>query len=307
MIDDSAFEVVGINDIYEFKDMLHLLKYDSIYKEFKKEVTLIDDKLIIDKKEIKLYNHKNPSDLKLDGVDVVLQCSGIFLTKEANQPYIDNGAKKVIISAPAHKDIPTYIMDINHKEYKGESIISNSSCSANAIVPIMNIIDKALCVRSGSFSMYHSYTAYQSLLDVKHYSKDIRRSRSATQNIQPLISSAQKEVEKFFPHLKDKLTAKSIRVPIKATTLYDFTLSVKNKTTKDELNQLLTTSIVDLPLLSTAKKDMVSSDFIQNPNAAVIDRDLTQVIDKDLIKIFAWQDNEWGYAVQLVRMTKEIG
>ena len=307
LIDDSDFEVVGINDIYEFKDMLQLLKYDSVYGAFEKDATLIDDKLVVDKKEIRLYNHKNPSDLKLDGVDVLLQCSGVFLTKEENQPYIDNGAKKVIISAPAHKDIPTYIMDINHKSYKGESIISNSSCSANAIVPIMSIVDDALGVKSGSFSMYHSYTAYQSLLDVKHYSKDIRRSRSATQNIQPLISSAQKEVEKFFPHLKDKLTAKSIRVPIKATTLYDFTLSVKNETTKDELNQLLSTKAAKLPLLSTAKKDMVSSDFIQNPHAAIVDRDLTQVIDNNLIKIFAWQDNEWGYAVQLVRMTKEIG
>ncbi|OQX75468.1 MAG: hypothetical protein B6D54_05800 [Epsilonproteobacteria bacterium 4484_65] len=154
-------------------------------------------------------------------VDVVLQCTGMFLTTKSNLPLIKNGAKRVIISAPVTDDTPTYILGVNHKEYNQEPIISNSSCSANAIVPIFKIINKHFGIESAMMSMYHSYTSYQNLLDGKHYSKDIRRTRSATQNIIPIMSSAAEATACFFPHLKEKLYAKSIRVPIPSTTLYD--------------------------------------------------------------------------------------
>lgn len=308
MIEDEAIEVVGINDIYDFEQMGQLFKYDSVYVTYPKKVHVQDDTIMIGEKAIKLYAIKDPSQLILKDIDILLQCTGIFLSKELNSLYLQNGVKKVLISAPAEADIPTFIMDVNHHAYTGERIISNSSCSANAIVPILDILHKNFSVENASMSMFHSYTAYQSLLDVKHYSKDIRRSRSATQNIQPLMSSAAKETEKFFPHLKEKLYAKSIRVPVSAVTLYDITLKLNKQTDENTVNKLFTEESYNnfKDMLDITNDFSVSTDFIANKYGAIIDVALTEVIGGDLLKVFAWQDNEYGYAYQLVRMVKHI-
>ncbi len=308
MIEDESIVVVGINDIYDREQMGRLFAYDSVYGSSAHSIEVVDNQLVIDKQAISLFQEKDPRNLNLDGVDVLLQCTGIFLGKEENAIYLENGAKTVVISAPANADIPTFIMDVNHQYYQGERIISNSSCSANAIVPIFSVLDEAYSVKSGSMSMFHSYTAYQSLLDVKHYSKDIRRTRSATQNIQPLVSSAQKATELFFPHLRDKLTAKSIRIPLPATTLYDITLKLDKSTDADSINKLFfdKSNMQFKNMLDITKELLVSSDFIGNPYAAVIDASLTQIIGGNLVKIMAWQDNEYGYAMQLTRMVKVV-
>ena len=308
MIDDESIEVVGINDIYDFKQMATLFAHDSIYGSYHERVDLVDNALQIGDSIIPLYQISNPKDLILKEVDVLLQCTGIFLSYKANVPFLQNGAKKVLISAPADADIPTFVMDVNHHEYQGEPILSNSSCSANAILPILTILQEAYGIQNVSMSMFHAYTAYQKLLDVKHYSKDIRRTRSATQNIQPLMSSAASETEKFFPHLKDKLYAKSIRVPVAACTLYDLTLRLERPTHKEAVNKRFTDkSYHDFQhSLAIAHDDAVSSDFIASPYGAIIDRELTQVLEGDLLKVFAWQDNEYGYAYQLVRMLKQL-
>ncbi len=308
MIEDEAIEVVGINDIYDFKQMATLFKYDSIYGSYHDSVLVENNTIMIGAKRIKLYHEKEPSKLHFEDVDILLQCTGIFLSKEANSIYLKNGAKKVLISAPAEADIPTFVMQVNHQEYQEQTILSNSSCSANAILPIMDIIEKSFHIENASMSMFHSYTAYQSLLDVKHYSKDIRRSRSATQNIQPLVSSAAKECEKFFPHLKGKLYAKSIRLPVAACTLYDITLTLSKKTDKDTVNKLFTQKSYNdfIDMLDIAHDFSVSTDFIGNRHGAIMDLALTQVVGGDLLKVFAWQDNEYGYAYQLVRMVKHI-
>ena len=303
MIEDESIEVVGINDIYDFEQMAQLFKYDSVYPTYHDSVVIERDTIMIGTKSIQLYKEKEPSNLHLKDIDVLLQCTGIFLSKKQNNPYLQNGVKKVLLSAPADDDIPTFIMDVNHKKYKGEKILSNSSCSANAIVPILDILQKNYGVKNASMSMFHSYTAYQKLLDVKHYSKDIRRSRSATQNIQPLESSAAKETAKFFPHLAAKLYAKSIRVPLKAVTLYDITVKLGKNTDKETLNSHFKNT---QKIISIAPENAVSSDFIAKPQGAIMDLALTQVIDGDLVKVFAWQDNEYGYAYQLVRLLKEI-
>ncbi len=308
MIEDESIEVVGINDIYDFQQMAALFAHDSIYGSYHEKVTLEENILHIGEKAIRLYAIKEPSQLILKEVDVLLQCTGIFLDHASNSHYLKQGVKKVIISAPAHEEIPTYVMQVNHQAYKDEAIISNSSCSANALVPIMTIIQEAYGIENASMSMFHSYTAYQKLLDVKHYSKDIRRSRAATQNIQPLMSSAARECEKFFPHLKEKLYAKSIRIPVSACTLYDITLKLTYATDKESVNELfIKKSYNDFKdMLAIAHDDAVSRDFIGNRHGAIIDVTLTQVMDGDLLKVFAWQDNEYGYAYQLVRMVKEL-
>jgi glyceraldehyde 3-phosphate dehydrogenase len=297
LLNDNRFELIGINDIYSFEQMRSLYEFDSIYGHS-------DNMKAFDR--VKLYNQKDPSklDLKNLDIDILLQCSGVFLSSKQNQVYIDQGVKKVIISAPAADTTPTYIYGVTHQNYKGEKIISNSSCSANAIVPIFDIIHKEYSITSACMSMLHSYTAYQKLLDVKHYSKDIRRTRSATQNIIPLQSSATVETAKFFPHLLDKLYAKSIRIPVSANTLFDLTITTEKKISREDLITLFKnkrSSILDI-----SDKNLVSHDLIQNQYSATIDLELVDVIGGDLLRVSAWQDNEYGYAKRLIDMAGVI-
>jgi glyceraldehyde 3-phosphate dehydrogenase len=230
------------------------------------------------------------------------------LTTLENEIYIKNGVKKVIISAPTSDNTPTYIYGANHEEYLGEPIISSSSCSATAIVPIFKIIDENFGIKSAFLSMTHSYTAYQKLLDVKHYSKDIRRTRSATQNIIPLESSAADAVSKFFPHLNDKLCAKSIRVPVSSVTIYDLSIRLNKKSDKLKMQELFTKEVKNRykDVLDITFSPLVSTDFIKNPHSATIDMNFTDIVGDDLLRVFAWQDNEYGYAKALVNLAKVI-
>lgn len=310
ILEDSSFELVGINDLYSFEQMAYLLKYDSIYGTLDHDIILKEDRLFIDGQRVNLFSEHDPEKLDIEAlnVDVVLQCSGMFLTTESNLPLIKNGASRVIISAPVTDDTPTYIFGVNHEEYKQESIISNSSCSANAIVPIFKIIDKHFGIESAMMSMYHSYTSYQNLLDGKHYSEDIRRTRSGTQNIIPLMSSAAEATACFFPHLKEKLYAKSIRVPIPSTTLYDLSIKLDGNYTKEEVNQRLEEEVKSSykNILDTTNNPKESDDYIQNPHSAVINLPFTTLAGGNLLRVSAWQDNEYGYAKRLVDMAKVI-
>jgi len=309
ILEDSSFELVGINDLYSYEQMAYLLKYDSIYGTFDHNISVKENKLFINNQKVKLFSEPDPEnmDIRSLNVDVVLQCTGMFLTTKSNLPLIENGAKRVIISAPVTDDTPTYIFGVNHQEYKHESIISNSSCSANAIVPIFQIINKHFGIEGAMMSMYHSYTSYQNLLDGKHYSKDIRRTRSATQNIIPLMSSAAEATARFFPHLKEKLYAKSIRVPIPSTTLYDLSIKLDGSYTREEVNQRLEAEIKSSynNILDTTNTPNESNDYIQNPHSAVINLPSTGIAG-NLLRISAWQDNEYGYAKRLVDMAKVI-
>ncbi len=309
ILEDNSFELVGINDLYSYEQMAYLLKYDSIYGTLDHNITLKEERLFIDDHAVKLFSESDPEnmDIRSLNVDVVLQCTGMFLTTKSNLPLIENGAKRVIISAPVTDDTPTYIFGVNHQEYKHESIISNSSCSANAIVPIFQIINKHFGIEGAMMSMYHSYTSYQNLLDGKHYSKDIRRTRSATQNIIPLMSSAAEATARFFPHLKEKLYAKSIRVPIPSTTLYDLSIKLDGSYTKQEVNQRLEAEVKSSyeNILDTTNIPNESNFYVKNPHSAVINLPFT-VISGNLLRISAWQDNEYGYAKRLVDMAKVI-
>jgi len=310
MLEDEQFELVGINDLYSFEQIGYLLKYDSIYGTLPYKIQIEEGTLYIDEKKVKLFSEADPAklDMTLLDVDVLLQCSGMFLTTGSNLPLIRNGAKKVIISAPATDDTPTYIFGVNHKVYKQESVISNSSCSANAIVPIFKIIDKHFGINSAMMSMYHSYTVYQNLLDSKHYSKDIRRTRSATQNIIPLVSGAAEATSYFFPHLKERLYAKSIRVPIPSTTLYDLSIKLDGCYTREEVNQRLEAEVRSSykNILDITNTPNESNDYIQNLHSAVINLPFTDIAG-NLLRVSAWQDNEYGYAKRLVDMARVVG
>ena len=306
MLENEQFELVGINDLYSFEQMGYLLKYDSTYGMLPYDIKVENDMLYIDDHSVKLFSESDPEKLHIQllEVDVLLQCSGAFLTVESNMPFVKNGAKKVIVSAPPLDAMPTYIYGVNHKEYAGEEIISNSSCSANAIVPLFKIIDMHLGIDAAMMSMYHSYTVYQNLLDSKHYSKDIRRTRSATQNIIPLMSSAAEATGYFFPHLKEKFYAKSIRVPVPSTTLYELHIQVKKKTDAGKLNQILQEEIKRsyADILDVTDTPGSSDDYVQSPFSAIVNLPFTAVVGNDLLKVSAWQDNEYGYAKRVVDM-----
>jgi len=310
LLENDSFELVGINDLYSHEQMAYLLKYDSLYGILKHTVSLDNGTLVIDGSSVKLFCERDPArmDLHSLNVDIVLQCSGMFLTTHSNLPLIRNGAKRVIVSAPMTDDTPTYIFGVNHLEYRQESIISNSSCSANAIVPLFQIIDGHFGIGAATMSMYHSYSVYQNLLDSKHHSKDIRRTRSATQNVIPLLSSAAEATAYFFPKLKGKLYAKSIRVPIPATTLYELNICIKQEVTVQKVNQTLDQEIKNnyADILDVTKLPRSSEIYMQNPYSAVVNLPLTAVVGGDLLRISAWQDNEYGYARRLVDLAGHI-
>ncbi len=310
ILKDERFTLVGINDLYSFEQIGYLLKYDSIYGMLPYDIKVENSTLFIDKHPIRLFSEQNPEklDIKSLNVDVLLQCSGTFLTLESNTSFIESGAKKVIVSAPPLDAMPTYIYGVNHQDYRGEPIISNSSCSANAIVPIFKIIEKYFGIDAAMMSMYHSYTVYQNLLDSKHYSKDIRRTRSATQNIIPLMSGAAEATAYFFPYLTEKLYAKSIRVPVPSTTLYDLSIKLIKQSSKEEVNQLLKKEINSHyhEILSYTQIIEESDKYIENPYSAVLNLSLTSVLEGDLLRISAWQDNEYGYAKRLVDIISAI-
>jgi len=290
--------------------MAYLLKYDSVYGTMPHDISTTKTTLTVDEHSIAMMSHKNPRDLDLAslGVDVVLQCSGISLSTDSNQAFIQQGAKKLIISTPATDNTPTYIYGVNHKQYLGETIISNSSCSANAIVPIFKIIEKHCGIRGAMMHMFHSYTAYQNLLDSNHYSSDIRRARAAAQNIIPLTSSAARATEYFFPYLQDNLYARSIRIPVASTTMYDLSIKLDGRHELDSIKNSITDEIKlsYMGILGTNSADLVSSDYVQNPHSATLDMPLLDIAGGNLLRVSAWQDNEYGYAMRLVDMLKIV-
>jgi len=308
ILEDDTMELVGINDIYDFSQMAYLLKYDSVYDTLNYDISIQGSNMIIDKHSVELYCVKSPSDLHLHslGVDVLLECSGLFLTLASTQAFIDNGAKKVLVSTPPQDDMPTYIYGVNDDKYGDEPIISNSSCSTNAIVPILSIVDKYFGVAGALMHMFHSYTAYQNLLDSKHYSSDMRRARAAASNIIPIDSSAARATAYFFPHLEKNLYAKSIRIPVAATTMYDLSIKLKNPSTIDKIKSAieLETNNRFKNIINTSSELKVSSDYIASPYSATIDIPLLDLAGDNLLRVSAWQDNEYGYASRLVDMAK---
>ncbi len=286
-------KIVGINDLYSKEQMLHLFRFDTIYGEFDQNIL----------NETIFFKEEDPTKLKIEDldIDILLQCSGVYLSKKSNEIFLKKGVKRVIISAPCKDDTPTFIMGINEKDYNFQSIISASSCSANAIVLILSLLERHYGINSAYFSMIHSYTADQNLLDLKHSSGDPRRARSATANILPLQSSASSAVENILTYLKGKTTAVSVRVPLASCTFYDLSVFIKKETTKKSLHDIFKNAKSNY--LDVTDTPCVSTDFIKNPHSSTIDLSFTDTIEKDLVKVGAWQDNEYAYAARLCELS----
>mgnify|MGYP002706537198 FL=1 len=303
VLNDPNYELCIINDTGERKMTRYLLKYDSVHGEFNQEVDIIDDDYIsISGKKIRVYSTREISDMDLSGIDVVLECTGKFLTTQKCEAYLKQGAKKVIMSAPAKDDTPTFVLGVNHQKYNGEAIISNASCTTNCLGPVARVLDDNFGIQKGLMTTIHAYTNGQSLVDVK--CRDLRRSRAAAQNIIPTSTGAAKAMKLVMPNLDGKLHGQSVRVPVANVSMVDLTAVLNKSTSKDELTQVFInaakTSLKGIMLVDFDER--VSSDFYTCAYSSIVAADLLQVICGDMVKIMAWYDNEWGYSARLVEM-----
>lgn len=306
-------EMVAINDLTDNKTLAHLLKYDSVYGIYNKSVKSDKDVLMVDNKEFKCLAEKDPNKLpwKELGVDVVLECTGFFTDFEGAQKHLQAGAKKVILSAPSKSpEVPHFILGVNQDKYDDEkdNIVSMASCTTNCLAPIASILHKEFEIESGLMTTIHSYTNDQRLLDSPH--KDLRRARSAALSMVPTTTGAAIAVIKTIPELKGKIHGLAIRVPTPDVSLVDFVAKVKKETTAEEVNSVFKKASTEenfKGILDTEDALLVSADYQGNSFSSIIDTASTMVQGKNLIKVLAWYDNEYGYACRLADFAEFMG
>lgn len=308
----EALEIVGINDLTSPKVLAHLLKYDSAYGIWSHEVSSDEKDIIVDTKTYKVYQEKEPQNLPWQSlnVDVVIESTGRFTDSEDAGKHISAGAKRVVISAPIHSDGggKTYILGVNSARYAGEEVISNSSCTTNCIAPVAQVMNIKFGILKAMMTTIHSYTADQNLQDGPH--KDLRRARAASQNIVPTTTGAAISTTETIPELKGLFDGTAIRVPTSVGSISDFTFLLKKKVTVEEVNQAFKEAASN-PLfsgiLAVTEDPIVSSDIVGRSESAIVDLSLTQVVDGDMVKVFAWYDNEYGYSNRLVEQVINVG
>lgn len=296
-------EIVAINDTAKRDITRYLLQYDTVHGEFNKKVEVIDDNNIsIGGNQIPVFSTRDPKELKFKecGADVVIECTGAFLTKESCKPYIDMGIDLVVMSAPAKDDTPTFVVGVNHAEYKGQNIISNASCTTNCLAPIAKVLNDKFGIEKGLVTTVHAYTASQNLLDVK--AKDFRKSRAAAQNIIPTTTGAARAISLVIPSLKGKMNGLALRVPVPNVSMVDLTATLQKNVSIEDINLAFKEyedgAMKGILLLDYDKR--VSSDFIGTSYSSIIAQDMTQLIENNMVKVLAWYDNEWGYSTRLV-------
>lgn len=310
MLQNPRYQVVAINDLAPAESLAYLLKYDTVYGNYDKKVSSAGNHIIVNGKKYLVTAIPEPKKLpwKKLGVDVVLECTGRFVKDGAAREHLKAGAKKVIISAPAKGgDVETFLLGVNQKDYKNQSVISNASCTTNCIAPVAQVMVAKFGVAKAMMTTIHSYTADQSLVDGPH--KDPRRGRSAAQNMVPTTTGAAIATAQVIPELSGLFDGLSIRVPTAVVSLSDFTFVLKKNVTVAQVNNALVAASKSsryLGILGVTSDPVVSSDFIGDERSSIVDLSLTKVVDGNLVKVIAWYDNEWGYAKRLVEMASEI-
>lgn len=303
-LEKEEVEIVAINDPFiDSAYMAYMVKYDTVHGKFKGEVSAKDGKLIVNGKEIKVYNEMDPKNIPWgkDGVDYVLECSGVFTTMEKAQAHLDAGAKKVIISAPS-KDAPMFVMGVNNDKYTNDmNIISNASCTTNCLAPLAKIINDNFGIKDGLMTTVHSTTATQKTVDGAS-KKDWRGGRAAAANIIPSSTGAAKAVGKVIPELNGKLTGMAFRVPTIDVSVVDLTCNLAKPATYEEICQAVKkASEGELKgIVEYVEDDVVSSDFIHDSHTSIFDSKAGIALTDTFVKLVAWYDNEWGYSNKLV-------
>ena len=305
---EKNINVVAINDLADPATLAHLFKYDTVHRGFKGEVTYTDNSLIINGKEILVYCESKPALLpwSLLAIDLVLESTGKFTTRAGAEQHLTAGAQQVLISAPADKDIPMFILGVNDAEIDlSASVLSNASCTTNNVAPMVKILDDKWGILDGYITTIHSMTGDQSLHDAPH--KDLRRARAASASIIPTSTGAAKAITNIFPHLEGKLGGAGIRVPVLNGSLTDFTCILKHPTTIEEINAAFKSASENemKAVLEYTEDPIVSVDILDNPHSCIFDALLTSIVG-DLVKVVGWYDNESGYSARLVDLVLRI-
>jgi len=304
------FEVVAANDIGDTKTMAHLLKYDSVLGPLDATVEAGDGFIRVDGREIKFVSEKDPAQLPWSdlGVDVAIESTGLFTDRDSAQKHLEAGARKVVISAPATDPDLTVVLGVNDREYDPEQhhIVSNASCTTNCVAPVAKLLHDAYTIERGFMTTIHAYTNDQRTLDLPH--KDLRRARAAAINLIPTSTGAARAIGIVLPDLKGKVDGMSMRAPVPTGSIVDLVVQVARETSKDEVNELFRSKADsgDLEgILQYSDEALVSTDIVHSSYSSIFDSDLTMV-NGNLVKVFSWYDNEWGYSCRLVDLVAKI-
>ncbi len=311
-LEKDYFDVVAINDLSDAKTMAHMLKYDSNYGTLPHEVEAEGDDIVVDGKKYDVHTQRDPEALpwKEHDVDIVIEATGVFRTREGATKHLTAGAKRVILTAPGKDEIDfTTVLGVNHQDYDPEKhkIISNASCTTNCLAPIAKVLNDNFGIEKGLMTTIHAYTSSQKILDMSD--KDLRRARAAGLSLIPTTTGAAKAVALVLPELKGKLNGMAIRVPTPTVSLVDLTFVSGKSTSEEEVNSALKAA-ADGPMkgyLAYSEKPLVSIDYKGDPHSSSVDGLSTEVIDGNLVKVLSWYDNEWGYSARIVDLVKMIG
>jgi len=303
-------DIVAVNDLGDAATMAHLLRYDSVLGPFAGEVSLGDGVIRAGGEEMRMLSERDPGALPWGdlGVDVVLESTGFFTSRDGAQKHLEAGAKKVVISAPATDPDFTVVLGVNDDRYDPEShhIVSNASCTTNCVAPLAKVLDDLAGIESGFMTTIHAYTNDQSILDLPH--KDLRRARAAAVNVIPTSTGAAKAIGLVLPHLKGKVDGVAVRVPVPTGSLTDLVVTLGREVSRDDVNAAYAAAAGSgslAPFLQYSEDPLVSTDVIGNPHSCVFDSQLTMAHGRS-VKVFGWYDNEWGYSCRLVDLVGRL-
>ena len=306
----KRFDCVAVNDLADAKTLAHLLKYDSVFGKLEADVRVEDGNLVVGRESMKVLSERDPTKLpwKELGVDLVIEATGVYRDRKGASKHLDAGAKKVLITAPAEDPDITIVPGINDRDYDPQNhvIISLGSCTTNCVIPVMYVLEKRFGVDKALLTTAHAYTPDQRLLDIIH--KDLRRARAAPLSIVPTTTGAARAAGEVVPALKGIFDGVALRVPVPDVSVIDVVALLKRDTTVEEVNAAFREAAEGelKGILECVEEPLVSTDFIGNPNSAIVDPALTMIVGGNLIKLMAWYDNEWGYSCRLVDMANLI-
>ncbi|MEH2409695.1 type I glyceraldehyde-3-phosphate dehydrogenase [Nostoc sp.] len=309
--ENSKIDLVAINDTSDPRTNAHLLKYDSMLGKIRgAEISADDNSIIVNGKTIKCVSDRNPEKLpwKDWGIDLIIEATGVFTSKEGALKHVNAGAKKVLITAPGKNEDGTFVIGVNHHDYDHNKhhIISNASCTTNCLAPIAKVLNDKFGIIKGTMTTTHSYTGDQRLLDASH--RDLRRARAAAINIVPTSTGAAKAVALVIPELRGKLNGVALRVPTPNVSMVDFVVQVEKRTITEEVNQALKDAAEGSlkGILDYSELELVSSDYQGCDASSIVDANLTFVLGNDLVKVMAWYDNEWGYSQRVLDLAELV-
>ena len=300
----TDIQVALINDLTDAKTLAHLYNYDTVHGRAEHKARVVDGGLEIAGMHIKVTAEKDPANLALKDIPIVMECTGLFADKEKVQAHLKAGAKKVMISSPAKGHDITVVMGVNHDKYDAAKhhVLSNGSCTTNCLAPVAKVLLDNFGIKQGLMTTIHSYTNDQAVLDIPHRKGDLRRARAAAMNMIPSSTGAAKALAEVIPELKGKFDGQSIRVPTMDVSIIDLTLETEKPVTKDAIHAAMKAASEGamMGILGYTDEPLVSSDYIGDPRSSIFDATITQVMGDKFAKVFSWYDNEWGFSNRMI-------